>query len=303
MDLLNPDRDVDANIAPLPTIVYLGNLPPTITPLITSLRSRFNIIRHTVSSEDEFLLHLQSPSSPLHSASAILRLGTHATTGLPLGWTAKIAELPAPSPPNLKLLVNLGHGLDTEDVAGVRARGIEVRGTAGGTDATATAGLYLAIAAFRQFGQAELAARSGDPTRFVAAMHAASRISADPQGKTVGILGYGRIGRRCGEMLSRALGMRACCVRRDGSAGSAGDGVIVYRSVDDMVSEVDCILLACPYTADTHHIIDWGRIQRMRRGVRIVNIARGKCVDEEALVRGIEEGIIGGAGLDVYEFE
>lgn len=290
----------------LPFIAYLGNLPPATDPLLASLRSRFNIFKYSITSEDTFLTDLQADHSPLSNISGILRLGTHATTGLPQGWTASIAKLPK-VPPTLKLLVNLGHGLDKEDISGNMSRGIMVCGTAGGTNSTSTIALYLTIAAFRQLSSAERAARTADPKLFVGAMHAASRVGVDPDGKTVGIVGYGKIGKRTGQLLA-AIGMQVCCVKRNAVPKVQKyivdeDGVYEYNKLDDMIPDVDCLVLTCPYTAETHHLIHEQRIKMMRKGVRIVNIARGKCIDEQALIKGIEDGIIGGVGLDVYENE
>ncbi|KAJ9145102.1 Carboxypeptidase [Pleurostoma richardsiae] len=293
---------VSEPLNPKPTVVYLGTPPTGVASLIAALESRFSLIHHAPKSLDALLADLQDPSSPLSVASAVLRLGTAASTGVPLGWTRSVTALPHP-PPALRLLINLGHGLETEDAAGAAASGITVRGTAGGTDATATVGLYLVVAAFRLLGAAERAARSGDPAAFVGAMYRAAEASIDPAGKTVGVIGYGRIGQRTGELL-RALGMRICCFRPGARAGSVVEGgAAVYDDLDAMISVVDCVLLACPYTPETHHILNWERIQKMKRGVRIVNIARGACVDEDALIMGVEAGIIGGLGLDVYESE
>ncbi|CAM1504914.1 Fc.00g025050.m01.CDS01 [Cosmosporella sp. VM-42] len=175
-----------------------------------------------------------------------------------------------------------------------------MKGSGGGANTTATAAVYLTIGAFRNFSMAESAARSHDKTKFFESMGKAWE-SRDPAGKSVGIVGYGRVGMRVGELLL-ALGMQIHCFKRDGgSAGSVKDGVVVRRDLDEMLRAMDCVVLCCPYTPETHHILNWNRIQGLKRGVRIVNVARGKCVDEEALVRGLRQGIVGGAGLDVYE--
>lgn len=290
-------------------VVYMGTPPPIVLPYLVTLDDRFTFLPYTAGSLDTLLTSLRDENSQVYSAAAILRLGTQASTGIPIGWTGHIAKLPS-NPPHLKLLINLGHGLEREDVASAAKKGITVRGTAGGVDATATVGLYLTIAAFRQLSAVERAARSGDPALFVAAMHRATDTSVDPQGNSVGIIGYGRIGKRTGDFL-RALGMRVCWFCRSGSLKdkhhTAVDDALAregpYYDLDTMVSQVDCVLLACPYTPETHHIINRERIQKMRPGVRIVNIARGACIDEDALVHGVEAGIIHGVGLDVYETE
>ena len=302
-----------------PIIVYMGTPPPGINPLLVALSDRFTVLHYKPESLDALLATLDNSQSPIYTAAAILRLGTQASTGIPLGWTGPVAHI-SPSPPHLKLLINLGHGLEKEDVEGASKRGITVRGTAGGVDATATVGLYLTIAAFRHLSAAERAARSGKPSLFLGAMYRAADASVDPQGKIVGIIGYGRIGKRIGDLL-RALGMRVCWLRRsdrrdqsqhqssssttttdNGDCGSLKDQGI-YTDLDIMVSQVDCVLLACPYTPETHHIINHERVRKMKPGMRIVNVARGACIEDEALIHGIETGIIHGVGLDVYETE
>ncbi|UPK92100.1 hypothetical protein LCI18_003035 [Fusarium solani-melongenae] len=299
-----PTPSPETVAADKPTIIYLGSLLPAAAKVAASLTSRFNIIPYKPSSQEDFYKDLESPTSPLAHASAILRLGGESTTGLPNGWTIGVGRWTPTLPRSLILLVNLGHGLESEDIAGNAARGITVRSTAGGTDATATVALYLVISAFRLLGAAEKAARTGDPQAFVGAMTRASKNSLEPGGKSVGIIGYGRIGKRIGQLL-HALGMQVNYFSRsqqDHEVETNEIGV-AWSNLDEMVSAVDCVVLSCPYSRETHHILDKDRIKLMKTGVRVVNVARGKCIDEEALIWGIENGIIGGAGLDVYEFE
>ncbi|RSL41275.1 hypothetical protein CEP54_015871 [Fusarium duplospermum] len=296
--LLTPS--LQAVTANKPTIVYLGTLLPAAAEIATSLSSHFNIIAYKPFSQEEFYNDLQSPTSPLAHASAILRLGGESTTGLANGWTIGVGRWTPTLPKTLSLLINMGHGLELEDIAGNAARGITIHSTAGGTDAAATVALYLVISAFRLLSAAEKAARTGDPKAFVGAMTRASKNSLEPSGKSVGIIGYGRIGKRIGQLL-HALGMRVNYFNRNQK--ETNETGIAWNDLDEMVSAVDCIVLSCPYSRETHHILGRDRIKLMKPGARVVNVSRGKCVDEEALIWGIENGIIGGAGLDVYEFE
>lgn len=289
-----------------PKIAYLGSLSTELRKRLDKRFGSLNIVHYETASESQFFDDLQDPDSALSGVSAILRLGTEASTKLPQGWTTNMLRLAA-LPNSLRLLVNLGHGLEKEDVSGAAAKGITVAGTGGGTDATATVALYLVISVFRNLSAAERSARTGDRDSFVSSMYRASALSRDPQGKSVCILGYGRIGQRIGQLLG-ALGMKICAVRRSRSGSQGGpvtleNGVTVYDSLGDIISEVDCVVLACPYTKETHHVMDWAMITRMKPGARVINVARGKCIDEEALVKGLEKGILGGVGLDVYENE
>ncbi|KAK7420507.1 hypothetical protein QQX98_002705, partial [Neonectria punicea] len=286
--------------SPLPAIALVGPIPSSLNSVLKDLATRFEILHYKPASTEWFLSDIQSSLSPIHAVSAILRLGSFKSTNLQHDWAHSLSTVPS-LPRNLKLLINNAHGLDSQPVEALSARGITILGSGGGTNTTATAALYLTIGAYRNFSNAEISARAQNKSKFFEAMGKAWE-SRDPAGKSVGIVGYGRIGKRVGELLS-ALGMEVHCLNRSHGPGSSlnGDGVFVHGDLDEMVSGMDCVVLCCPYTPETHHILDWKRIQSLKRGVRIINVARGKCIDEEALVKGLEEEIVGGAGLDVYE--
>ena len=133
---------------------------------------------------------------------------------------------------------------------------------------------------------------------------------------TLGIVGYGSIGREVGR-LGRAFGMRVLALRR--SSGRAkegyatehtgdGDGSIPERffapdELHEMLSECDYVVVALPLTPDTKHLIGEAELRAMKSSAYLVNIARGPIVDEQALIRALGEGGIAGAGLDVFERE
>ncbi len=133
---------------------------------------------------------------------------------------------------------------------------------------------------------------------------------------TLGIVGYGSIGREVGR-LGQAFGMRVLALRR--SAGQADRGYALENTGDpagevpdrffppealhEMLAERDYVVFALPLTADTRHYIGEAELRAMKPTAYLVNIARGSIVDEAALVRALQEGWIGGAGLDVFEQE
>ncbi len=136
------------------------------------------------------------------------------------------------------------------------------------------------------------------------------------RGSTLGILGYGSIGREVGR-LARAFGMRVLALRNS-RARPAGDyappdtgdpegllpeQIYVPAEMHEMLAECDYVVVALPLTPATRHLIGEAALRAMKQSAYLVNIARGEIVDEEALVQALEEGWIAGAGLDVFEQE
>ncbi len=120
----------------------------------------------------------------------------------------------------------------------------------------------------------------------------------DLHGKTVGVIGTGKIGRVFGS-ICKGFGMRVLAFDKfpDPATG------MEYVSLDDLFCASDVISLHCPLTDETHHIIDKAAIDRMKKGVTILNTSRGALIDTEALIAGIKEKKVGAACLDVYEEE
>jgi len=139
------------------------------------------------------------------------------------------------------------------------------------------------------------------------------------RGATLGVIGYGHIGREIGR-LAHAFGMRVLAVRRGTSAqplayqlpelaGAAlpavaePDRLVTPEHMLDVLAECDYVVLTAPYTSATHHLIDQEALRAMQPSAVLVNVARGALVDETALVRALREGWIAGAALDVFEQE
>jgi phosphoglycerate dehydrogenase-like enzyme len=134
------------------------------------------------------------------------------------------------------------------------------------------------------------------------------------RGATVGVLGYGSIGREVGR-LARGFGMRVLGLHRGGETEAAkyqlpelagedqADRLYTSDRLIEMLPECDYVVLTVPYTSATHHLIDERALRAMKPTVVLINVARGAVVDEVALVRALREGWVAGAGLDVFEQE
>lgn len=123
-------------------------------------------------------------------------------------------------------------------------------------------------------------------------------VGFDLYGKTIGIVGTGRIGRALID-ICRGFGMRVIAY----DARNASDDSIEYVPLDALFARSDVISLHCPLTDETDHMIDEAAIQKMKKGVVLINTSRGALIDAEALLAGIKDRHIGAACLDVYEEE
>ena len=122
------------------------------------------------------------------------------------------------------------------------------------------------------------------------------------KGKTLGIVGTGRIGR---EMVGIAEGFEMNVIASDPSPDDAlaKEKGFRYVSLEDLLSQADIISLHCPYTKATHHLINQKNIALVKRGAYLVNTARGGIIETQAIIEGLQEGILAGAALDVLEEE
>lgn len=123
-------------------------------------------------------------------------------------------------------------------------------------------------------------------------------------GKTVGIVGLGTIGREIARM-SKCFGMRVLAVRRSDREAAARyvDSIFPVKQLKQMLSECDYVALTVPLTDETRKMIGGPELRSMKPTAYLINVARGNVVDEEALVKALEENRIAGAGLDVFAVE
>jgi lactate dehydrogenase-like 2-hydroxyacid dehydrogenase len=196
-----------------------------------------------------------------------------------------------------KILANFGVGFNHIDAVAARAAGVEVTNTPGAvTDATADIAMTLILMTARRAGEGERLLRAGrwegwGPTQMLG-MHVS--------GKTVGIIGMGRIGKAIAHRCHSGFGMRVVFYNR-----SAVDDAGMPATQVDMAAAMaaDFVVVAVPGGAATHHLINAQTLGHMRKTGVFINISRGDVVDEAALIAHLQGGHIAGAGLDVYEFE
>jgi len=200
----------------------------------------------------------------------------------------------------LKVISNYAVGYNNIDVAAATERGIYVTNTPGIlTDTTADAAFALLMAAARRIPEADRHIRARG---WIHAWGPRMFIGTDVHGKTLGILGMGRIG---SAIAKRAKGFDMKVIyhdiyRREDLEEELG---IAYKSREEVLREADFVSLHVPLTPETHHMIGAGEMAAMKETAILINTSRGPVVDEEALYEALRDGAIAGAGLDVFEVE
>jgi len=201
--------------------------------------------------------------------------------------------------PKLRVVGRLGVGLDNIDVAACKARGVQVI-PASGANALAVAEYVTCSVMLLLRGQylSSAAVAAGEWPR------GALGEGRETAGKTLGIVGFGGIGRLTAR-LAQGLGMKVIAADAMIPADSPvwRDTGVARRELDGLLAESDAVTLHVPLTGETRHLIDAARIGRMKPGAVLVNSARGGVVDEAALVAALRAGRLGGAALDVFEHE
>jgi lactate dehydrogenase-like 2-hydroxyacid dehydrogenase len=212
------------------------------------------------------------------------------------------AEVLSVEPLRTRILAQYGAGFNNIDVAAAKERGLVVTNTPDVlTDDTADNAITLLLMVARRAGEGERHVRSGAWTGW----RPTHMLGTSVTGKTLGLIGLGRIGRAVAHRAHHGFGMRV--LFHDPfpppAAVVAELGAEPRASPDDVLREADFVSLHSPATPDTRHLIDARRLALMKRGAFLINNARGDIVDEAALVAALKQGTIAGAGLDVYESE
>jgi glyoxylate reductase len=207
-------------------------------------------------------------------------------------------ELFAAAGPGLRCVANVAVGYDNIDLEAAARHGVAVTNTPGVLDdATADLTMALILAATRRVAEGDRLIRSGRPWSW--GMH--FMLGSSLQGKLLGIVGLGGIGRRVAER-ARAFGMDiAYHSRRPSPAAPQLDAE--QMSLEQLLAEADVLSLHCPLTPETHHLIGAAELEAMKPSAVLINAARGPVVDEQAVARALRAGSIAAAGLDVYEHE
>lgn len=205
-----------------------------------------------------------------------------------------------PSLPNLRLISCNAVGYDAIPVSQAVDRGIFITHTPGAVDAdTSTTAILLLLACYRCLLSCERYARSGEWSSSGGKPHPLSR-TAD--GRRVGVLGMGRIGKAIANKLE-AFGSHVSYHTRTEKTFDPDRGYRYYPNLLDMAREVECLICIVPGGQSTHHIVNREILEALGPQGILINVARGTVVDENALISALRDGTLGGAGLDVYEEE
>jgi lactate dehydrogenase-like 2-hydroxyacid dehydrogenase len=200
-----------------------------------------------------------------------------------------------------RLIANFGVGFNHIDLTAAGQAGIVVTNTPGVlTDCTADLAMTLMLMTARRAGEGERELRSGNWTGWRPTHLLGRKVT----GKTLGIIGAGRIGLATAARAHHGFGMRVLLSSRSPvDRATIADLQAEELALPDLLEQADFVSLHCPSTAQTRHLIDQAALERMRADAILINTARGDVVDEPALARALHEGTVGGAGLDVYEEE
>jgi gluconate 2-dehydrogenase len=253
--------------------------------VIAAARSRFGVVVREVESE---VLSADELRAALRDFDVVMpTLGDRFSA-------AVFADVPTP---RCRLLANFGVGFNHIDVSAAAAAGVAVTNTPGAvTDATADIAMSLILMTARRLGEGERILRAGQWQGWGPTQMLGQHVS----GKTVGIIGMGRIGKAIARRCHFGFGMQVVFHNR---SAVSDPGVPASQVTLDQAMGADFVVVAVPGGAATHHLIGAQAFAAMKPTGIFINIARGDVVNESALIETLQAGRIAGAGLDVYEFE
>ncbi|MGV0742137.1 2-hydroxyacid dehydrogenase [Mycolicibacterium sp. XJ870] len=255
---------------------------------------------------DHAMAHLESLGLPVRVGDegpptrADLEAGIAGATAAVVTLTERVdAPLLAAAGDQLKVVANVAVGYDNIDVPAATAAGVTVTNTPGVLDrATADHTFALILAATRRVLDGDRFLRSRQQWQWGPRMLVGLDVSA---GATLGILGYGRIGKAVARR-AQAFDMTVLANARSRKPGTEEDGVR-FVDHDALLAESDVLSVLTPLTPQTHHLIDASALAKMKSTAYLVNTARGGVVDEAALMAALHAGRLRGAALDVFENE
>ncbi|MEM0023042.1 MAG: glyoxylate reductase [Thermofilaceae archaeon] len=206
--------------------------------------------------------------------------------------------------PRLRIIAQYAVGYDNIDVEYATRKGVYVTNTPGVlTDATADLAWALLLAAARRIVEADRFVRSGEYWRTGTGWHPLMMLGYHVTGKTLGIIGMGRIGQAVARR-AKGFDMRILYYQRHRLPGELERELgAQYVDLETLLRESDFVTIHVPLTKETYHMIGERELKIMKRAAILVNTARGAVIDEQALVKALKEGWIAAAGLDVFELE
>ncbi len=207
------------------------------------------------------------------------------------------ARMIAGFPESLGLIANIGVGTDNVDLEAARKRDIAVSNTPVVTEDTADLTMALLLASCRRLGESERYLRDGNWEA------GANQLGLRVHGKTLGIVGFGAIGQAVARR-AQGFGMPVIYHGPNRKPQAESELKAAYRAeLAQLLAEADVISLNCALSSSTRHILNRETLAMTKPGAVIINTGRGSLIDEDALIDALKSGHLGGAGLDVFEFE
>lgn len=248
-----------------------------------------------------FDVKLNASDTPL-DAAALARAMREADGLLPCVADRISADILATPGRKTKIVANYGVGYNNIDTEAAKKNGVVVTNTPDVlTEDTADLALTLMLATARRIGEGERELRGGRWTGWRPTHMLATQV----HGKTLGLIGIGRIGRAVARRAHLGFGMKI--IYHDpfplSDAEAAALGAERMESIEAVLRGSDFVSLHCPAMPETRHVMNAARFAQMRKGSILINTARGDVVNENDLIAALQSGVIGGAGLDVFEQE
>ncbi|KAF1935548.1 2-ketogluconate reductase [Clathrospora elynae] len=280
-----------------PTVLHLGDDIRWNHELYTELNQKFNVVRSYSMGRDEFKKALQEK----RWGEFVGMYRPFWNTGGEMGnWDKELIDV---LPKSCRIYASAGAGFDWVDTRTLAQRGIIYCNAASAcTESVADAAIVLILSCYRAIAWSFIAARSCDTAQFRDANQNIAAVTHNPNGSVLGIVGLGKIGYRIAEKASRAFEMKIQyydIVRMEEREKDVG--AKWCNTLEELVQTSDCVLLATPF--DGKVLLSTDQFTQFKKGARLVNIARGKLVDEDALNEALDDGVISAAGLDVHANE
>ncbi|PSN65271.1 D-mandelate dehydrogenase-like protein [Corynespora cassiicola Philippines] len=286
-----------ANLGQRPVVLHLGDDIRWNHELYAELSKRFKIERSYSMGREEFKKALKEK----RWGDFVGMYRPFWNTGGEMGnWDKELIEL---LPKSCKIYASAGAGFDWVDTRTLAEHGVVYCNSASAcTESVADAAIVLILSTYRAITWSFLAARSCDANQFRDANQNIAAVTHNPNGSTLGIVGLGKIGYRIAQKAASAFEM--CIAYHDVERFEEREKSVNARfcsTLEELLSTSDCIVLATPFAGST--LLSTAQFSQFKRGARLINIARGKLIDEAALVAALDDGRISAAGLDVHADE
>ncbi|EOA86498.1 hypothetical protein ACJQWK_08627 [Exserohilum turcicum] len=288
----------EGSISSKPTILHLGDDIRWNHDLYAELQSKFHIVRTYSMARQDFIHALRDK----RWGDFVGMYRPFWNTGGEMGnWDEELISL---LPSSCKIYASAGAGFDWVDTRTLAQHGtIYCNSASACTESVADAAIVLILSCYRAIPWSFLAARSLSPDAFSNANRNIGAVTHNPNGSILGIIGLGRIGMRIAEKATRAFEMRVAYydVVRMPEEREKSVGATYCATLPELLAMSDCVLVATPFNGET--LLSTAQFQQFKHGARLVNIARGKLIDEEALNKAMDDGTVSAAGLDVHANE